>query len=289
MDVVTHAELARLHPTFGHPDAPERIGVLLDRFETAAAGRAATDAELLRCHSAEHLALLRSLDRAVLLEPNTVASATSFEAAALAAGTAIEAVERAGFALVRPPGHHALRDAAYGFCLLNNVAVAARHAQAELGIERVAIVDWDVHHGNGTQAIFAGDDSVFYASLHQYGGGFFPATGGPREQDETTLNVPLPAGSGDTEWLSAFAELVEPRVRAFEPDLVLVSAGFDGHVEEELYLTETRLTDAGYRELARQSAALGPRVAAVLEGGYNTRTLPRLVEAALEGFSSATG
>lgn len=221
----------------------------------------------------------------MLLEPSTVASETSWEAVQLAVGITLEAVDREGFALVRPPGHHALADEAYGFCLVNNVAIAARYAQAELGLARIAIVDFDVHHGNGTDAIFRGDDSVLYVSLHQFGN-VFPGTGGPGTSDESTLNLPLVAGSGDAEWLAAFAEVVEPAVRAFEPELLLVSAGFDAHEEEEIYLVDMRVTDDGFRELAARCSALAPRMAAVLEGGYNLRTLPRLVAAAQEGFSS---
>ena len=169
-----------------------------------------------------------------------------------------------------------------GFCLCNTVAVAARYAQSELGLERIAIVDWDVHHGNGTQAIFQDDASVLFVSLHQWP--FYPGTGGPEDQGETTLNVPLAAGSGDAEYRSAFTELVEPAVRRFEPHAVLVSAGFDAHTEDPLALME--VSEAGFRELARRSAALAPRAAAVLEGGYNLETLPRLIDAALEGFAA---
>lgn len=247
--------------------------------------RRATDEQLERVHTAALLELLRSIDRPVLLEPSTIASETSWEAVRLAVGITLEAVDRNGFALVRPPGHHALAGAAYGFCLVNNVAIAARYAQAELGLERIAIVDFDVHHGNGTDAIFRGDQSVLYASLHQFGS-VFPGTGGPGTSDESTVNVPLAAGSGDAEWLRAFAEIVEPAVRAFEPELLLVSAGFDAHEEEDLYLVDMRVTDEGFRELAARSSALAPGVAVVLEGGYNLRTLPRLVAVAQEGFSS---
>jgi acetoin utilization deacetylase AcuC-like enzyme len=281
VELLTNPALAHLHPTGDHPERPERLlGLGGETVE-----RCASDEQLARVHTSDHLALLRSLDRPVLLEPSTVASETSWEAVRLAVGITLEAVDRGGFALVRPPGHHALAGEAYGFCLVNNVAVAARYAQVELGLRRVAIVDFDVHHGNGTDAIFRGDESVLYASIHQYGM-VFPGTGGPRTSDETTVNVPLPAGSGDAEWLGALAQVVEPAVRAFEPDLVLVSAGFDAHEEEDIYLVDMRVTDDGFRELARRCAALAPRVAAVLEGGYNLETLPRLVTVAQEGFSS---
>ena len=225
---------------------------------------------------------MRSIEQPTWLDVDTVCSQTSYEAALLAAGAALEAATAGGFALVRPPGHHALRERAMGFCLFNNVAVATRYAQAALGAESVAIIDWDVHHGNGTQATFWDDPSVLYVSLHQWP--FYPGTGGPREQDETTVNVPLAAGSGDAEYLAAFEGIVEPAVRRFEPQLVLVSAGFDAHADDPL--AQMEVTPEGFRELARRSAALGPRVAAVLEGGYNLRTLPALVRAALEGFSA---
>jgi acetoin utilization deacetylase AcuC-like enzyme len=214
------------------------------------------------------------------LDGDTIATATSWEAALLAAGTAMEAAEQGAFALVRPPGHHALPGRAMGFCLFDNVAIAARYAQQELGLERVGILDWDVHHGNGTEEIFRDDDSVLFVSLHQWP--FYPGSGGPHDQAETTVNVPLRAGSGDDEYLAAFDRVVAPAFERFAPDLLLVSAGFDAHAEDPL--GGMRVSADGFRELARRSRPLAPRVAAVLEGGYNLETLPTLVDAALEGF-----
>jgi acetoin utilization deacetylase AcuC-like enzyme len=258
--------------------------VLLERFPDAREGRPASEEELRLCHTAQHIARVQAVTGVEWLDYDTMASETTYQAAALAAGTAIEAALGGGFALVRPPGHHAMPERAMGFCVFNNIAIAARAAQQELGLERVAIVDFDVHHGNGTQAIFQEDDSVLFVSLHQWP--FYPGTGGPDDQADTTLNVPLSAGSGDEQYVRAFEDTVEPAVARFEPELVLVSAGFDAHADDPL--AEMRVSEDGFRELARRCAGMAPRVCAVLEGGYEIETLPRLVAAALEGFGPAS-
>jgi acetoin utilization deacetylase AcuC-like enzyme len=282
IELLATPALAELHPTGGHPERGERVTVL--ESSAVRVERAASREQLERVHADTYLDGLQAIASPTLLDGDTIATGTSWEAATLAAGLALDAVDRSGFAAGRPPGHHALADRAMGFCLVNSVAVAARYAQAELGLARLAIVDIDVHHGNGTEAIFRGDASVLYASLHQWP--FYPGTGGPGTSDETTVNVPLPAGCADDEYLAHFEHDVERAVLAFEPDLVLVSAGLDAHADDPLALLE--LSTEGFREVGRRCATLGPRVAAVLEGGYNLRTLAGLVEAVREGLASGS-
>jgi acetoin utilization deacetylase AcuC-like enzyme len=282
--VISHPSLARLHPPIDgvHPETQARIAALHAAFPDYVEGRPADREELERVHDARYVDFVAAIDTDTWLDADTYASKTTFEAASIAAGCAIEAVERGGFALVRPPGHHALRASAMGFCLFGSIAVAARHAQSVLGVERVAVVDFDVHHGNGTEALFEEDPSVLTVSLHQWP--FWPGSGGPGTSRDGVVNVPLAAGSGDDAYRRAFVEIVEPAVSAFEPDLLLVSAGFDAHEEDPL--AQMAVTTAGFEELARRCAALAPRVAAVLEGGYDPSTLPALVGAALTGFDA---
>jgi acetoin utilization deacetylase AcuC-like enzyme len=172
-----------------------------------------------------------------------------------------------------------------GFCLFANVAIAVRFARRELGVRRVAILDWDVHHGNGTQDVVRDDDSVLFVSLHRWP--FYPGTGGPDEQSDTTLNVPMPAGAGDGEYLDAMARVVVPAIASFEPELLLVSAGYDAAAGDPL--GGMRVSDDGFRELARQARGLCPRIACVLEGGYDVDGLPGSVRATIDGLGAESG
>lgn len=229
--------------------------------------------------------------------PDTFVGPESYNIALLAAGGALRLIDavfrgeaRNGFGLLRPPGHHAERDRAMGFCIFNNAAVGARYAQKEYKIKRVLIVDWDVHHGNGTQHIFENDPDVFYFSTHQYP--YYPGTGhvwekGTEKGVGKTLNLPFPGGTGEPSYLKAFEEVFMPQAFAFKPELILISAGFDAHKEDPL--AGLNLTEHAYsfmtkrlKVLARECAK--ERIVSVLEGGYNLDALARSVEAHLRAL-----
>jgi len=285
-------------PPRGHPEAPRRLGAILGRLEASGMlerlrvlpARRATRDELLAVHDAELVDLLAAMPPGYL-DPDTYRSAGSWEAALAAAGAVCAAVEacRAGtvrraFCAVRPPGHHAGRSRSMGFCLLNNAAVGVRHAQ-RLGCERVLVVDFDVHHGNGTQEIFYEDGSVLYFSTHEYP--HYPGTGAAGERGAGagtgfTRNVPLPSGAGDAELARAYEELLPEEVAAFRPEFCLVSAGYDLHRGDPL--ADLGVSDEGVRRIVRGVLdACGPIPAVfTLEGGYVPASLARCVEITLE-------
>jgi acetoin utilization deacetylase AcuC-like enzyme len=291
----------------GHPERPERAEVMdavAGRWRAGGgevvAPRAATREQLARVHEAEYLRRIsETTGRAVALDPDTYTSPESHDVALLAAGAAVDAAERAMaasshavLALVRPPGHHAERNRAMGFCLYNNIAVAAAHVRA-LGAERVAIVDYDVHHGNGTQHIFERDPSVLYVSTHQYP--YYPGTGAAEETGVGdgagfTVNLPIESGATDDDYRVVFGEVVLPVLRQFNPDLLLVSAGFDAHERDPL--GGMRLSTGAFGAMTAELVGVAKescdgRIVLVTEGGYDLRALGESLDAVLQAIAGA--
>jgi len=286
-----------------HPESPRRLEAIrraLDAAEyrdrlLAIAAAPADRAWLETVHTARHVdRIARAIPSSGLayLDADTPVSPGSYHAALTAVGGTLAAIDAVmtgrvanAFCAVRPPGHHAEPSRAMGFCLFNNVAVGARYAQRRYGLARVLILDWDVHHGNGTQAAFYDDPTVLYVSLHQYP--WYPGTGsrdevGERPGEGFTLNVPLAAGRGDDEYLKAFDERIAPAVRAFAPDFILISAGFDAHRDDPL--AGMRVTEEGFAAMTRLVASWAAdscedRIVSCLEGGYDLDALGRSVEA----------
>ncbi len=297
------------HAPGPHPERPERLEAARAALLQARLApqprllepRDASDQELGRVHSRRHLEFLASSSgKSGRFDADTYFAPDSIRAARRAAGGAIQLVEsvlnaqsRFGVGLLRPPGHHARPDQPMGFCLLNNVAVAAAHARA-LRASRVMIVDFDVHHGNGTQEIFYEDASVLFASVHQFP--FYPGTGSSSELGNNgglgfSANIPLSAFAGDAAYVAAFDRIISPIAAEFAPDLVLVSAGFDAHERDPL--ASMRLTSTGYRAMMESLLSALPlqsrRVVVLLEGGYDLQGITDSLAATLEGIDHILG
>jgi acetoin utilization deacetylase AcuC-like enzyme len=309
------ATLLISHPSFlehdtgpYHPERPDRLRAILGALEDPAfdalvrlAAPAASMEEMTRVHPQDYVEAILGIQPApgehVHVDGDTVMSQGSAEAIQRAAGAVVAGVDavmqgkvRTAFAAVRPPGHHAAPGVPGGFCLINNAAVGARHAQAKYGVERVAIVDFDVHHGQGTQAVVEPDPSLFYASTHQYP--LYPGTGSPRETgtDNNVVNVPLSAGSGSAEFRAAWSERILPMLDDFAPELVIVSAGFDAHRADPLAQLEVETEDFVW--LTEELLAIADRHAqgrlvSVLEGGYDLNALAESVATHVQSLMQA--
>jgi|ERR1051326_3353849 acetoin utilization deacetylase AcuC-like enzyme len=287
----------------GHPERPDRLRALVQHLKKEKLWGGlqhliidqAPEEWILKVHTPEHLAFVRDSVRrgvTILDDADTHVSRDSYDVAMLAAGGVLAAVDavmggilKNAFCAVRPPGHHAEKNTVMGFCLFNNVAIAARYAQLAHGVKRVAIVDWDVHHGNGTQNIFYDDKSVLYVSTHQYP--HYPGTGargecGAGDGNGYTLNIPMPAGSGEPEYLDAFTREILPTLDGYRPNLIIISAGFDAHRDDPL--ADINLTEETFGALTSMmmdaaQKSCGGKMISVLEGGYHLDALSRSVAA----------
>ena len=304
--VVIDQDYLKHRPGSGHPERPERIQVLLKLTEELDPGKfqllppkAATRAEIESCHGPDYVSLLESTAKAnqFALDGDTITCRDSFGVGLLAVGGFLRLLDAIatgehpnGFALVRPPGHHALRNRAMGFCLFNTIAIGAQHLKRTYGAKRILIMDWDVHHGNGTQDAFYDDPSVLFISTHQFP--YYPGSGAVDEVgvgagEGYTVNIPLPAGCADAEYLRVFNDVVVPAAAEFAPEWILVSAGFDPHRRDPL--GGMGVTEAGFGAMARMLLALaeryaGARIAFLLEGGYDLAALRNSVAAVLNAM-----
>ncbi len=304
--IVIDAAYLKHLPGDAHPERPERIQVLLDLANALdrqkfaiVAPRAATRADIERIHRADYLRLVESTSTAnhYALDGDTITCRDSFAVGVLAVGGFLGLLDRiaaqessSGFALVRPPGHHALRNRAMGFCLFNTMAIGAAYLKHQHGAKKILIVDWDVHHGNGTQDAFYQDPTVMFVSTHQFP--YYPGTGAMNEVgvgagEGYTVNIPLPAGCADAEYLQAFRHIVVPAAERFQPEWILVSAGFDPHRRDPLGGMD--VTEDGFGAMARALLSLAnrfadARIAFLLEGGYDLAGLRNSVSVVLNAM-----
>lgn len=302
LGLIYHPDYLKHDTGSGHPERPQRLEVLIQHLlPTPLWGSmshlrpspASVDSIHL-IHPERHTSMIKvrcQVGEQILDEGDTHVCKDSYDIALLATGGVLQAIDEVvagtltrAFCAVRPPGHHAEASKVMGFCLFNSVAIGARYAQTNHGIDRVAIVDWDVHHGNGTQQVFYEDDSVLFISLHQYP--FYPGTGAASERgvgrgEGFTLNCPMGAGSVEKDYLDAFQAQILPALRRFQPQLLMISAGFDAHADDPL--AGIKLTDDSYRRMTELLLEISDkycngRIVSVLEGGYNLQALARSVE-----------
>jgi acetoin utilization deacetylase AcuC-like enzyme len=309
--VVVDRDYLKHEPGNFHPERPERIQVLLDfakgldkdRFQILPPA-AATKFDIESCHGAHYVSIVESTSHVnrYALDGDTITCRDSFGVGLLAVGGLLRLLDSIaaresdnGFALVRPPGHHALRDRAMGFCLFNTIAIGAQHLKRNYGAKRILIMDWDVHHGNGTQEAFYDDPSVLFISTHQYP--YYPGTGAVEETgvddgEGYTVNIPLPAGCADAEYLRVFHDIVVPAAKKYAPEWILVSAGFDPHRRDPL--GGMGVTEDGFSAMAQHLLELAAqcadgKIAFLLEGGYDLAALRNSVAAVLQVMQRKKG
>jgi acetoin utilization deacetylase AcuC-like enzyme len=292
-----------------HPERPSRLQAILRKLQQTKLidelmvlePEAASIDDIALVHSKDYIFSIRDicshLTTTASLDPDTIVSRDSFDASLFAAGAVIKGVDLVfdgevdnAFCMVRPPGHHARPSQAMGFCIFNNIAIGARYIQERYNLKRILIIDWDVHHGNGTEEIFYEDPSVFYISLHQYP--HYPGTGakediGVGKGKGFNLNIPMQSGSGDREYIEVFKDMIVPKAVDFKPEFILISAGFDGHRDDSL--SSINLTEEGYSEMTHIVKEIAKdhsknRIVSVLEGGYNLFSLQDSVYSHLEAL-----
>ncbi len=303
--LVFHPDYLKHLPGKDHPERPDRLKAIISGLEKSGLLEKLVKIEashsalewVAKVHDKAYIDFVKKacLEGPRLLDADTAVSPESYSIALKAVSGILAACDAVmkkkvdnAFCAVRPPGHHAEKDKAMGFCLFNNVAVAARYLQEVYKLKKILIVDWDVHHGNGTQNIFYADPSVYYFSVHQFP--FYPGSGSEEEEGEGdgkgfTLNIPMAAGSGDTEYIELFENLFYPEAKRFKPDFILISAGFDGHKDDPL--ANIDLTEEGYQKMTEVVMRLAEeccqgRIVSSLEGGYNLKSLSSSVKAHIE-------